>query len=211
MKIHLDLDGWFSSERMATYATHPDPEAFYTWNTQLAAAYFEVIGHTEVLLRNAVSSALRPASNGDPWYLNPRYQFSPRDREQIQKARETLNSKGRRETTGGVIAELSFGFWRYLLSRRHRASVWVDLVPTLTHYPHGTDLARFAAPIEEVHKLRNRVAHLEPLVDANISREKQKLDGYDAALDTVSRWIDPDAAEWIAGVSRIATIRAQRP
>lgn len=212
MSTLAQLESWFSSPRLATYTCHPSPVEFYAWNSRLSAAYFEVIGHTEVLLRNFVADALMPAASGEPWYLNPRYDFSYKSQKQIENARETLRRRHRPETPGGVVAELSLGFWRYLLSKRHAPNVWVDLCATgLPHYPHGTDRGRLADSVEQINKLRNRVAHLEPLVDLDRPTETGELDHYDARLSQVSRWIDPDAADWIASVSRVAHVRAQRP
>lgn len=206
------LEEWFSAARLTTYSAHSDPEAFYAWNTQLSSAYFEVIGHTEVLLRNRIAASLRPSSSGQPWYLNPRYNFSAKTVKQVTDAQEILASKGRPETGGGVVAELSFGFWRFLLSRRHAPNIWVDLCATgLPHFPYGTDRAAFAKPVERVHKLRNRLAHLEPLVDTDAAVEAQRLDRYDADLNKLARWIDPEAADWIASVSRVANVRRHRP
>lgn len=212
MTVPQHLESWFSSDRLTTYAGHTDPVAFYEWNSRLSAAYFEVIGHTEVLLRNRIASALRPSPTGQPWYLNPRYNFSAKTTRQINDARGILTSKGRPETVGGVVAELSFGFWRFLLTKRHAPDVWVDLVASgLPHFPHGTDRAAFAHPVEQIHKLRNRIAHLEPLVDTNAAAEARRLDRYDTHLDTLARWIDPAAATWITSVSRVGTVRNQRP
>lgn len=206
------LEGWFSAARLTTYSGHPDPVAFCSWNSRLSAAYFEVIGHTEVLLRNRIAASLRSSSSGQPWYLNPRYNFSAKTTKQIMDARDLLASKRRPETAGGVVAELSFGFWRFLLSRRHAPNVWVDLCAAgLPHFPHGTNRAAFAKPVERIHKLRNRIAHLEPLVDTSAAIEAQRLDRYDSDLDILARWIDPDAADWISSVSRVASVRSARP
>lgn len=110
------------------------------------------------------------------------------------------------------MAELSFGFWRYMLSRRHAPNVWVDMCSAgLPNFPHGTNRAAFAKPIEQIHKRRNRVAHLEPLVEFDEVSESQRLDRYDTHLATLARWIDPQAERWIASVSRVADIRSRRP
>lgn len=61
-----DLERWFSSPRIDTYSHHPDPAGLYAWNFQLAAAYFEVIGHVEVLLRNFISDRLQAVAMSTP-------------------------------------------------------------------------------------------------------------------------------------------------
>lgn len=62
-----------------------------------------------------------------------------------------------------------------------------------------------------VYGLRNRCAHHEPLVKWDPLVEAAQLDAFDSALSQVARWIDGDAALWIAKNSRILGIRSRRP
>ncbi len=63
------------------------------------------------------------------------------------------------------MAELTFGFWRYLLARKHHTDLWV---PGLHRaFPNLLDAARKRREaedrLEHLHFLRNRVAHHEPI------------------------------------------------
>jgi len=64
---------------------------------------------------------------------------------------------------GKVVAELSFGFWRFLLARRYTASLWPALRPGFPYLP-SADRRELEAPVTRLHQLRNRVAHHEPLI-----------------------------------------------
>lgn len=47
--------------------------------------------------------------------------------------------------------------------------------------------------------------------DARPAEETRRLDQLSADLDTLARWIDPDAADWIASNSRVIQVRSLRP
>ena len=59
----LVLEHRLSPERLRPYRTAVGGDleqaiALYTWNAQSAAAFFEVLGHFEVVLRNALHNEL---------------------------------------------------------------------------------------------------------------------------------------------------------
>lgn len=205
-----DLERWFSSPRIDTYSHHPDPAGLYAWNFQLAAAYFEVIGHIEVLLRNFISDRLQAESQFAHWYDDQqRFQLTKIAQANIGKARNRLVDP---ETTGRIVAELSFDFWRFLLAQKHEVTIWRVLRKRgMPHYPQPQARQPFEDCVERIYKLRNRIAHHEPLISPIASAETQRLDQLSADLDTLARWIDPDAANWIASVSRVTQVRALRP
>ncbi|GAA1100438.1 MULTISPECIES: Abi family protein [Mycobacteriales] len=205
-----DLARWFSAPRISSYRHHPDPAALYGWNAQLAAAYFEVIGHVEVLLRNFISDRLAAESPLPHWYDDQqRYQFTSTAQKSIRKARSRLRDP---ETTGRVVAELSFDFWRFLLVRNHEVTIWRVLRRHgMAHYPQPQPRQPFEDCVQRIYKLRNRIAHHEPLIHPNPAMETRRLDQLSADLDTLARWIDPDAADWIASVSRVSQVRSLRP
>ena len=53
------LEQWVSTERLNRYRAADVPTTeLYLWNAELSAAYFEIVGHAQVLLRNAYSIQL---------------------------------------------------------------------------------------------------------------------------------------------------------
>lgn len=114
--------------------------ALYLWNTQMSAALFEGLQHAELGLRNALSDQLvilrqtagHPDGkwfwhDTDPWF-NPWWQ--PEMLRLLKDAYRKLEKRQRPLTTGGIVAELSFGFWRYLLTSHYVSSLWT---PALRH------------------------------------------------------------------------------
>ena len=134
-----------SSARLAPYLATVNGNldealALYQWNTQMSAALFEGLQHAEVVLRNALSEQLAILRQNaghpdgkwfwhdtDPWF-NPWWQ--PEMLRLLKDACRKLEKRQRPLTIGGIVAELSFGFWRYLLTSHYVSSLWT---PALRH------------------------------------------------------------------------------
>lgn len=111
-----------------------------------------------------------------------------------------------------ILAELSFDTWRYLLTQRHQQKVWKHVRQNLPNYTvPRRPLAPFEEEVEIIYKLRNRCAHHEPLVQANLNQESQQIQRYIRAIDTLAGWLDPQLALWIRANSRVGSLLASRP
>ncbi len=179
-------EDWRSVSRFAPYlaATRADRDAalaLYEWNTTISAVAMHDLAHLEVGLRNAYDRALNAATpGGQHWSQDPQLHFGSLlqrakngtetdanaiPRKQIIAAKESATQAARRKqrhTSGeNVVAELSFGFWRYLSTKIHDQRLWV---PVLCHgFQPSTTRRAVDGPVGRLHQLRNRVAHHEPL------------------------------------------------
>ncbi|MGI8522839.1 MAG: hypothetical protein ACR2K3_05950 [Nocardioides sp.] len=115
----------------------------------------------------------------------------------ITNARDRATNHGRTSLTHGkVVAELSFGFWRYLTAQRY-------------HVPGGDPGLRKRRRQVERHLadlmlVRNRAAHHEPIHRRNLTRDL-------AVAVELSRWIHPDAAASITAKSAIPDAMLTKP
>lgn len=122
------------------------------------------------------------------------------------RARATRNGR-RSEVHGRVIAELSFGFWRYLVESRYLTALWT---PALHRsFPYGpqdvlTRQRQVRSRVQQLHFVRNRAAHHEPIHQRDLRRD------LDAALDLLG-WVHPVAAEWAADVTSLSAVLDARP
>lgn len=66
---------------------------------------------------------------------------------------------------GKVIAELMFGFWRYLSTTAHHHPLWIPYLHNA--FTPGTHRKAVDGPVDHLHRLRNRIAHHEPLLRRN--------------------------------------------
>ena len=181
-------------------------------------AIHEDLGRLEVIFRNTVSDALRGyvAARGWPgaWYEQDRLfagQQNQKTRDAIFDARGRARgyTKRRPEAYGKVIAELNFGFWRYLCHKRHLTSLWVPAIASVfALHPAARDASRIRSDVEfrmeKLHFTRNRIAHHEPIHRRDLVRE------YRYVLE-IAGWICADSQEWIRNTSRTAGVLSARP
>ena len=109
----------------------------YAWNAQVAAAFLEDLGRLEVVLRNrfdkALTALVTSSGHASHWFDQPAL-FPGRHGEHalddIAKAKFRATKNGRSPVARNkIIAELSFGFWRYLCAERYLTSLWVPHWP----------------------------------------------------------------------------------
>ena len=186
------------------------PFHLYEWNAELAAAVWRDVAHLEVAVRNAFDRCLDQHLDGDHWIRRDRVLFDrtrgktgnadTRSRRDVEVARRRA---GPDAPPGKVVAELSFGFWRYLTSASYEKRLWL---PALRHaLPDGTDRAReVERPMSDLHQLRNRVAHHEPLLRTPVGkRHKQVL--------ALAELVLPELAEHIRRSSRVPEVLGRDP
>ncbi|MGW5215472.1 hypothetical protein ACWEQO_30840 [Streptomyces sp. NPDC004051] len=181
--------------------------ALYRWNSDLAAAFFEPLGHLEIMLRNALDARLvaRQQRRGRTaeWYADTAVPLSGKARSDIIQAQQRAGRNGTAVPRGKVIAELSFGFWRFLLARQYTATLWPDLAGAFPHAPNRA-LTTVEDPVKRLHKFRNRIAHHEGIWHLPLEARRDDI-------QTVLGFMAPTAAAWVSDASRIDDVLAHRP
>ncbi len=94
--------------------------------------------------------------------------------EGLRKAIDTARTRHRPHAPPGkIIAELPLGVWRYLSSSAHEKTLWVPYLHET--FPSGVSRARVDKAIGNLHELRNRAAHWEPLLATPLKRRMEEL------------------------------------
>lgn len=202
-----------SERRMETYIAAADGDldnafALYAWNIDLATALQGATAMVEVVVRNIIDRTLTAWMSGKrrgDWFdLGILDEHAKAD---IATARARMRRSGGTIDHDRVVAELSFGFWRFLTTRRYHASLWV---PTLHKaFPHGdSDLRvrqrQVACLLGKMTFIRNRAAHLEPMFHRNVERDVE-----DARM--LMGWIDPQALAWFNDTLKLDDVLAAKP
>ena len=214
------VERWLSVPRFSVYLAAADSDrgralALYEWNTQLSAALLHDLAHVEVGLRNAYDRARSDRWPGPPhWTLAGETVFAPvyrtRGRRRVdinERPRDNLrqamgNAGGPQARPGKVVAELMFGFWRYLSISGREITLWR---PYLHHgFVTGTSRLAVDGPMSRLDRLRNRVAHHEPLLTQNPPARRGDVS---SLLDCIS----PDLQAYVAAQSTWAAVETQRP
>jgi hypothetical protein len=206
-----DLRRLFSSERLSTYIDYCGGDLaaaveMYRWNSAITAAFWEPIGHLEVALRNTLDERLaarhsRLGRRGS-WLDDPEEELSSRARLDIAGARDRVRQKGKRASDGQTISELSFGFWRFLITKKF-TGLWPDLA---SGFPHAPDrqLGTVERQVAHLHVFRNRLAHHQR-VWSHAPEER-----YEDLL-ILAGYIDPALPVWIAATSKVPQTLRARP
>jgi hypothetical protein len=203
-----------SAERFAPYHAAAGYDArralqLYENNLELSMAFWGVLSDLEILVRNAMHERLTIWSlrryGDDVWYLDHGRVFRDEGSSVIDAARRRATAEGRGETVGRVVAELPFGFWRFLLTSHYERSLWM---PCLRHaFPgiQGRGMRRDVHDaIRDLHVLRNRIAHHEPIHNRPLAVL------HDQAL-MVAEWVCPVTRRWIAARSRVPELLLAPP
>lgn len=200
-----------SPERLAPYlrATGGDLTAavrLYEWNLAVSGALYEALGILEVTLRNALSAQLA-AHHGTlagNWYDDPLGVLSDLAHDDIAAARRRVRKLHRPETPGRIIAELSFGFWKFLLAKRYEATLWTGYLRHAFPNLQPQNRATVYRALDELHTVRNRIAHHEPIHNRDLTADT-------LTIYRLLDWIDHDVRAWAVTLSRLQPIIASRP
>lgn len=233
-----DLCRVLPAARLAPYREHASSDAevvaLYRWNINLTSAFQEVLGITEIAVREAVDAALRAwnqqhsSSGSEEWLAHPVNNGSlkaivvnkglqKRTAEWAAKAASERHHSHRRHRSpvshDDLVAQLSFGDLAKLLptkdSRGNRSQAKEDLWHTAVRhgFPHLRADAHghgAADRLGRLLQLRNRVSHMENLLTVDPTARLND------AVQLVNA-VDPLLRDWIEATNRVATVAAQRP
>lgn len=202
-----------SAPRIGTYQAAVSGDlatavALYGWNARISTALMLPAHFAEVAVRNVVDDALTVVY-GPRWPWEPTFVRSlPNHTGPFYSPKSDLLSvRGREPTTGKVIAELKFVFWQNMFTARHDIRVWDaqinTLLPGATSTPQQTRL-RVYNDLEVIRKLRNRIAHHEPIFRRNLYDDLARM------LDLVDLRSSPTGI-WVRAMQDASTVLAQRP
>ena len=167
--VFLDaLSQALPQERLDTLAfkneeSRLSPSELYAKNLEVSANLWILFHILEIVLRNAISDRLLHMFPAREWWEDPGL-FHRQEGGHIRDAlRKSLERKGS-VTKGDVIAGLNFGFWTILISGPyHQYLREAGLSEAFPGYS-GKRKTLFIG-LERLRKLRNRIAHHEPILN----------------------------------------------
>lgn len=204
----VDRETWtlpqlLSPDRMAPYLAvrrndWGEALALYDWNMRIGSAFFESIHFLEVGLRNAFDLTIRDRVQ-ESWLDDSSSVLTPRSRVTLKVAAD--HAGGVTAPRGKLLAELPFGFWWSLLSDEYNRRLWQ---PALQHAFEGrVRRRRLHRDLNEVRRLRNRIAHHEPIHTRDLGSDFARL------LDTSGR-LSETLRNHIASTTRIPEVLSEQ-
>jgi hypothetical protein len=163
------------SFRRGTASGEEEVLARYLWNIALCEALYPSLHFLEVGLRNVIfeaAAATYPVGTGaggaaGSWLEHPGILHADEARA-VRAARQRLSRRGKPCEAGGLVAELSFGFWTTLFDVRYEQDrvLWPRLFgqKIFAHAPRQQRSRKALSPLlNRVRHLRNRAFHHEPI------------------------------------------------
>ena len=167
----MDLTGWVTQERFNEYmvAANRDIKAareLYEWNVAISAAFFEVVSHVEVVLRNAIDKILRPLEvtesartevrNG--WWFASSTFLKDEDLVFYRTAWKHLGDRAKAAARDKVFASMTFGIWDAVFGKPYEQLFRRHLVYAFPHRPQGFERKTVKQSVQALRTLRNRIA-----------------------------------------------------
>ncbi|MEO5374260.1 MAG: Abi family protein [Alphaproteobacteria bacterium] len=180
--------------------------ALYIWNERVAESLHFPLSTCEVSLRNATSIVIS-SYYGSEWHNDNTFlsQLPSRYKSDVDNVKSRCNKRGVTLDTSRVVSELSFGFWVNVLGRRYDMTLWRNnIYSAFPNAEQGTSLKMIHTRANAIRGLRNRIAHLEPLLGRDLSLEHTHI------LEFIS-WICPQTAQWVNDNSDFQSVIRQRP
>ncbi|ABN63953.1 Abi family protein [Shewanella baltica] len=171
---HKAIEQTLSFSRFATYrnavVAHTGEDCVYTalnlyeWNAKLAAGFFVPLHIYEVTLRNAISDAISQRYGVD-WPTNDYFLNSLTSKN--KRAITSLYRDHGYQGVGKILPEVKLFFWEEMLTKRHDGRIWRPYVNTVFPNTAHLSVEQIRTQLKDacftIRKLRNRIAHHEPI------------------------------------------------
>ena len=185
-----------SQARLSTYRRASSGHAcstlqLYTWNANVAAEFFFPLHFCEIVIRNAVSEALTTTYE-EKWPWSANFLRNLPNKGKYRQRQDLENTSKTHTTTGKVVPELKFVFWQKMFTRRFDERLWRQQLHRVFPFvpdAQTVDISRenIYQLLEQVRRLRNRIAHHEPIFQRDLAADYQ-------AIHTLIYWRCPQTA-----------------
>lgn len=204
----------FSQRRMAPYLLDCDgnisgAEKLYSWNVSISSAFWEVIGHLEVALRNGLAAQMlfiqQRRGRSEEWVFSSDTMIlnaNPKMRAHIESAIDRVELNAKEVTQEQVISELTLGFWCQFVAKHNRAH-WPEIAGCFKGLK-SRNQSEISKLLSEVRSMRNRIGHHHRIYNLDIEQRHENL-------LLLAHCIDPEFGAWLRSKSRVDEILALRP
>lgn len=165
-------------KELIKYPCFDDALSLYGWNAQISAALLVPLHICEITLRNAISEMLQ-IRYGNRWPWAEGFERSLPAKGSYSPKNDLLQSRKHQKKTDKVIPELNFVFWQKMLTARFDQELWqkhfYDIFPNIPNQNSKEDRQALYDTVDKIRKLRNRIAHHEPIFFRDLEQEYQLI------------------------------------
>ncbi|MBR7018232.1 MAG: Abi family protein [Prevotella sp.] len=190
---YSEFEELFSAKRMQKYlaACNNDTRramTLYRYNLRLSQEMFTIISCFEVVLRNRIDKEM-VSQRGNDWLREDNYSHSK------------------------LLSEMEFGVWKYMFSNAAYALMGQRLLRIFPNKPtssrqHRYDNTYVFQELDYINKLRNRIAHHEPICFArpNAMIDTSYVLNQYARMMKLFQWMNVDGASLVYGLDHVGKV-----
>jgi len=173
-----------SKERLLSFTENEDKDVNleilltrYKDNILISESFYPTLSTLEITLRNSIDTMMRTLVS-ESWVedeVNQRSILHDYEHAKLKESYDKITSKyGTGELTRGkIIAELTFGFWVNLCSKKYNPTIWTKqgrFRGVFVNYPvnEQEQIHKISQRLNSIKRLRNRIFHYEPILKDDI-------------------------------------------
>jgi hypothetical protein len=184
----------------------------YRANIRISKSFLAALSLFEIVLRNKIDShykALYPAIAGrHEWLLSfilpGGFLTANGCQNSLNKINSTYTSLGNNYTHDKLLAELSFGFWKFLFAGRQFMAGGSTLLVAFPNLPPRHSQSHIYTKLDRINSIRNRVAHHEPVCfgSGNIISTVYAREHYQD-IEDILRWLGINSHQLFYGIDGV--------
>ena len=213
-----EFENIMSVARMSRYlsACNNDTKkamTLYRLNLRLSQELFTVISCFEIALRNSVDKHCKN-SIGNDWLQNGIITGGIFNNNQCRLTANNISDAiaklGRNYSHNKLVAELGFGFWRYIFAQNQYLATGRTLLRIFPAKPTSTASTQYNQTfvfnqLAQINNLRNRIAHHEPICFLHTQNVKDTtyVRQHYGLIKQLFQWMSIDESALLYGLDHI--------
>lgn len=185
----------------------------YRLNLKLSQDFFTVISCFEIALRNKIDDQCI-INFGNDWLRDGAQANGIFDNQSTNLTRKNINDAvkglGVSYSHNKLVAELGFGFWRYLFANRQYNATGKILLRIFPSKPISTATTQYNPnyvfnQLAKINKFRNRIAHHEPIcfIHSQPVKDSTNARQHYGIILQLFQWMNINESELLYGVDHI--------
>ena len=221
---HNKFEEILSPARMSRYLSASNGNSrkamtLYRLNLKLSQEFFTVISCFEIALRNKIDTKCKSALGND-WLkkgAEPKGVFDNRYCRLTQRnINDAVRKLGAHYNHNKLVAELGFGFWRYLFAQRQYNATGRILLGIFPSKPTSSTKIQYNQnfvfnQLAKINKFRNRIAHHEPIcfVHSQSIKDSTFARQHYVIILQLFQWMNVNESELLYGIDHIDKVCGQ--
>ena len=167
----------------------------YMANLRLSQQLFGIISLFEVILRNRIDSHYKNRFEKN-WLQNQCnlggfFQVKGCETSR-RKVLDVIFKLGANYTHDKTLSDMNFGFWKYQFGSKEFAAAGSTLLVIFPNLPRGHNNTSIFKQLDNINKMRNRIAHHEPLCFQGSLISIEETERIYLSILTLFQWLDID-------------------